>query len=55
MYLMEGLLSLGISVTASFLYESAQNKVSRLVRAIKFHVKIKNVVIPFSQPEKRPD
>lgn len=46
MYLMEGLQSLGISIAASFLFESTQNKVSRLIRAIKFHAKIKNTHCP---------
>lgn len=47
MYLMEGLQSLGISIAASFLFESTQNKVSRLIRAIKFHAKIKKYTLSF--------
>lgn len=47
MYLMEGFLSLGISVAASFLYESSQNKIFRFIRAIKFHINLKKYTSSF--------
>ena len=47
MYLMEGLLSLGISITATLLYESVHNKLLRFMRAIMLRSKLKKYTSSF--------